>query len=163
MTKYQKECSGLYLLQNCHTLLAFRHMDSSPPYFSELLHTYHCTNPQNCWKSPKVTLNLLETDLSNTKQLKSETLRFFLQIWNFLSSFKKNLKSHLFKKCFELLVCIAPLLHSLRIEWMCMHACVYTLMNTSMCMCVFRKFCMLWRVYHCVTHTVCALGRWKWR
>ena len=33
---------------------------------------------------------------------------------------------------------------------MCMHACVYTLMNTSMCVCAFRKFGMLRRVCHCV-------------
>ena len=89
--------------------LAFRHFENSPPpYLSELLHTYQ---PSRALRSSSE--KLLEVPKTN---LKSAGNRFFhfqaAKIWNSLptnvrsspslSPFKKNLKTHLFKKRFSL-------------------------------------------------------------
>ena len=69
--------------------------------------------------APKLTLNLLETDFSTFKRLKSGTL--FLQPSEtlHLSPLPRKISKRIFLKKASLSVCIAPFLHSLTIEWMC--------------------------------------------
>ena len=74
---------------------------------------------KNCWKSPKLTSNLLETDLSTFKQLKSGTLFLQTSAAPHLSPLSRKIWKHIFLKNASLLVCETHFLHSLTIEWMC--------------------------------------------
>ena len=89
--------------------LTFRHFENSlPPYLSELLHTYQ---PSRTLRSSSE--KLLKVPKTKVKSAGNRSLHFqAAKIWNslptnvrscpYLSSFKKNLKTHLFKECFSL-------------------------------------------------------------
>ena len=89
--------------------LAFRHFENSlPPYLSELLHTYQ---PSRTLRSSSE--KLLKVPKPNLKSAGNRSFHFqAAKVWNSLptnirsspslSSFKKNLKTHLFKERFSL-------------------------------------------------------------
>ena len=96
-------------IHNKIATLAFRHFENSlPPYLSELLHTYR---PSQTLRSSSE--KLLKVPKTNLKSAGNRSFHFqAAKIWNSLptnvrsspslSSFKKNLKIHLFKESFSL-------------------------------------------------------------
>ena len=91
--------------------LAFRHFENSlPSYLSELLRTYQPS--QSLWSSSE---KLLKVPKTNLKSAGNRSFHFrAAKIWNSLptnvrsspslSSFEKNLKTHLFKERFSLVL-----------------------------------------------------------
>jgi len=87
--------------------LAFRHFESSLPPYLELLHTYQPSrtlqaSSEKLFKAPKLTSDLLETSFHFQAAKIWNSLPTNVRSSPSLTSFNKNLKTHLFKERFSL-------------------------------------------------------------